>query len=124
MIRKYIIAILVLATTVDYLAAQQSATMPPGSPGASPDGILRPWREADAATAESGLVQKILVKVGDYVKSRRTAGAARFAGFGNTVGNRSFASCCRRATDYRSGRSGFPQTQARDALEDASKEPS
>ncbi|MCC6512169.1 MAG: efflux RND transporter periplasmic adaptor subunit, partial [Pirellulaceae bacterium] len=44
-------------------------TMPLGSASASPDGILRPWKEADAATAETGLIHKLLVKVGDVVRA-------------------------------------------------------
>ncbi len=35
---------------------------------AAPDGALKPWRESKVATSESGLVTKILVKLGDKVE--------------------------------------------------------
>lgn len=57
-------AILVVAVCQTALA---QSTAPSPSPGFSPDGILRPWKEADAATAETGLLSKLLVKVGDTV---------------------------------------------------------
>lgn len=51
------------------MAVAQPPTASLGSTSMSPDGILRPWKEADAATAETGLVNKLLVKVGDTVKA-------------------------------------------------------
>ncbi len=69
MLRSPLLAIAVLATVVCQLAQAQPPTMPLGSTSTSPDGILRPWKEADAATAETGLVHKLFVKVGDRVEA-------------------------------------------------------
>jgi membrane fusion protein, multidrug efflux system len=42
--------------------------------GNAPDGIVRPWRETDAATAESGLLETLHVKVGDVVLAGQSIG--------------------------------------------------
>lgn len=55
----------ILVVAVCQTAKAQSTV--PSSAGFSPDGILRPWKEADAATAETGLLKKLLVRVGDIV---------------------------------------------------------
>lgn len=59
-------ALAVLGTVI---GAAAHAQPPAGTlhSSASPDGILRPWKEADAATAETGLINVVLVKVGDWV---------------------------------------------------------
>ena len=63
------IALVLLAVAMCQVAVAQPQTSSLGSSSAAPDGILRPWKEADAATAETGLVDKLLVKVGDSVKA-------------------------------------------------------
>lgn len=60
-------ALAVLVAVLCQAAAAQSPTAPLGPTSGTPDGILRPWKEADAATAETGLIRKIVVKVGDVV---------------------------------------------------------
>ena len=67
MFSKYSFAFAVLVTVVCHAAVAQPPAASPASASVSPDGILRPWKEADAATAETGLIKKILVKVGDIV---------------------------------------------------------
>ena len=62
-------ALALLAVAMCQVAVAQPPTSPLGPSSASPDGILRPWKEADAATAETGLVLKLLVKVGETVKA-------------------------------------------------------
>jgi HlyD family secretion protein len=66
---KYPFAFAVLVAVVCQAAIAQPPTAPPGSASGSPDGILRPWKEGDAATAETGLIYKLHVKVGDVVKA-------------------------------------------------------
>lgn len=63
------IALALLAVAMCQVALAQPPTSRLGSSSAAPDGILRPWKEADAATAETGLVLKLLVKVGEPVKA-------------------------------------------------------
>lgn len=60
-------ALMVFMTIVCSAALAQPPTGTLNSSSSSPDGILRPWKEADAATAETGLIHKILVNVGDTV---------------------------------------------------------
>ena len=67
MLPSHPFALAVLVAVLCQAAAAQSPTAPLGSASGTPDGILRPWKEADAATAETGLIHKILVKVGDVV---------------------------------------------------------
>ncbi len=62
-------ALALLAVAMCQAALAQPPTPSLGSSSAAPDGILRPWKEADAATAETGLVLKLLVKVGEPVKA-------------------------------------------------------
>jgi len=69
MFRIPIIAISAVLAVASPWAHAQSQLVPSVSPGGSPDGILRPWKEADAATTESGLVHRVLVKVGDVVQA-------------------------------------------------------
>lgn len=61
------LALWLLAAFMCQVAVAQPPTSPLGPSSASPDGILRPWKEADAATPETGLVLKLLVKVGETV---------------------------------------------------------
>lgn len=63
------IALWLLAALMCQVAVAQPPTSSLGTSSASPDGILRPWKEADAATPETGLVLKLLVKVGETVKA-------------------------------------------------------
>ena len=67
MILKSQFAFAVLVAVVCRVAVAQSPTAPLETTSGAPDGILRPWKEADAATAETGLIKKLLVKVGDVV---------------------------------------------------------
>lgn len=60
-----LLAVLVQLSAADWVVAQSTAML--SSSSGTPDGILRPWKEADAATAETGLVARLLVKVGDRV---------------------------------------------------------
>jgi RND family efflux transporter MFP subunit len=66
---KLSIAFAVLTAAATTAAVAQSPVGSLGSSSASPDGILRPWKEADAATAESGLIRKFFVRVGDVVQA-------------------------------------------------------
>lgn len=52
---------------VAYQAAAQSPISGSVPAVSAPDGILRPWRETDAATAATGLLEELKVKVGDSV---------------------------------------------------------
>jgi RND family efflux transporter MFP subunit len=70
-LRKLSTAAILIVAVCQTANAQSTAPPSPGA-GFSPDGILRPWKEADAATAETGLLSKLLVKVGETV----TAGQA------------------------------------------------
>ena len=72
MFSKHALVLAVLVTVVCRAVVAQTPTAPLGSASGSPDGILRPWKEADAATAETGLIDKLFVRVGDVV----TAGQA------------------------------------------------
>lgn len=67
MFSKHLLATMVLVAVVCHSAVAQPPTASLGSTSGTPDGILRPWKEADAATAETGLIHKLLVKVGDVV---------------------------------------------------------
>lgn len=67
MITKHLLLLPVLVAVACQAAVAQSPSAVVGSTSGSPDGILRPWKEADAATAETGLIRKLLVRVGDVV---------------------------------------------------------
>ncbi len=108
------IALALLAAAMCQVAVAQPPTSPLGPSSASPDGILRPWKEADAATAETGLVYKLLVKVGDTVKAvNQSPNWILKPSIFNW--KRPATSCRRRSLDDRGQRSGFLQTQTGDA---------
>ncbi len=66
MVRRTLITCALMVLAICPTAYSQSlAGAHTGASGS--DGILRPWKEADAATTETGLVHKLLVKVGDVV---------------------------------------------------------
>ncbi len=55
-----------LCMVCNAIAQVESSRLPlSGQP--APDGVLKPWRESKAATTESGLLVKMLVKLGDKV---------------------------------------------------------
>lgn len=50
-------------------SGQVESSRIPLSVDVAPDGVLKPWRESNVATAETGLVSKLFVKLGDKVES-------------------------------------------------------